>query len=399
MNFTSLFILFLLALSGLSGRRISSQEEDLELDRQLSILNKPPIKTFQNGVGDLIDCIDIHKQPAFDHPLLKNHRLQMRPDSTPRGLNYETPSTSDVKYTRTMLNAVDCPIGSVPIRRTRKEDLIRAKSFSESFATTIRPFTGLTPGLHLAIVRSNPNPKITYKGMEAQFNVYNPVVQGNQSSTGQIWIQNGARDVVNSLQAGWMVAPGLYGDNTTRIFIFWTANGNRGCFNHLCEGFIQTNNRFPLGVPIETSKYGADLQQEVNIRIYQDANTGNWWLQVPYKNANVGYWPKELFPLLAGGATQVTWGGAVMSQQNLPSPEMGNGRFPNKKDIKSGSYFRQMLVVDSDNRLLEPAGPHYQTETFVDRPQCYDLVNYGYQKKEKMGFSFLYGGPGGNCGI
>ncbi|KAL5708547.1 hypothetical protein ACHQM5_019333 [Ranunculus cassubicifolius] len=148
MAFTTLFILFLLALRGASGRRILSQEEDLELDRRLKTLNKPPIKTFENEVGDLIDCIDIHKQPAFDHPLLKNHKLQMRPDSTPRRLKYKTLSTSDVKHTGTMSYAVDCPKGSVPIKRTRKEDLIRAKSFTESFATIIRPMTGLTPGKH-----------------------------------------------------------------------------------------------------------------------------------------------------------------------------------------------------------------------------------------------------------
>ncbi|KAL5708546.1 hypothetical protein ACHQM5_019332 [Ranunculus cassubicifolius] len=399
MAFTSLFILFLLALCGLSGRGILSQEEDLELDRQLNILNKPPIKTFQNGVGDLIDCIDIHKQPAFDHPLLKNHRLQMRPYSIPKGLNSETVSMSDVKHTRTMSYAVDCPKGSVPIRRTRKEDLIRAKSFSESFATTIRPFTGLTPGKHVAIVRSIPNPKITYKGIETHVNVYNPVVQANQSSTAQIWIQNGARDIVNSLQAGWMVAPGLFGDNSSRIFIYWTANGSQGCFNLLCPGFIQTDHSYSLGEAMPSSKYGATVQLEVAFRIYQDQNTGNWWLHVPFRNESVGYWPKELLPLLAGGASQVTWGGAVMGHPNVPSPQMGSGHYPNKRDIRRGSYFRQMFVIGSDNRLVEPAGPHYQFETFVDRPQCYGLVNYGYQKKYRLGFSFLYGGPGGSCGI
>ncbi|KAL5708548.1 hypothetical protein ACHQM5_019334 [Ranunculus cassubicifolius] len=78
---------------------------------------------------------------------------------------------------------------------------------------------------------------------------------------------------------------------------------------------------------------------------------------------------------------------------------MGSGIYPNQKDIRRGSYFRQMLVVDSDNRLVQPAGPQYQFETFVDRPRCYGLVNYGYTKKFRMGYSFLYGGPGGDCGI
>lgn len=27
--------------------------------------------------GDIVDCVDINKQPAFNHPLLKNHKLQV----------------------------------------------------------------------------------------------------------------------------------------------------------------------------------------------------------------------------------------------------------------------------------------------------------------------------------
>ncbi|OMO93194.1 hypothetical protein COLO4_17043 [Corchorus olitorius] len=55
-----------------------SIEEDLELERQLKILNKPPITTFQTEEGDIIDCIDINKQPALDNPLLKNHKIQVK---------------------------------------------------------------------------------------------------------------------------------------------------------------------------------------------------------------------------------------------------------------------------------------------------------------------------------
>ena len=32
---------------------------------------------IQSPDGDIIDCVDIYKQPAFDHPLLKNHTIQV----------------------------------------------------------------------------------------------------------------------------------------------------------------------------------------------------------------------------------------------------------------------------------------------------------------------------------
>ncbi|XP_022637381.1 uncharacterized protein LOC111241785 [Vigna radiata var. radiata] len=54
-------------------------KEEMELERQLKLINKPPLKTIHTKYGDTVDCIDINKQPAFDHPLLKNHKLQKKP--------------------------------------------------------------------------------------------------------------------------------------------------------------------------------------------------------------------------------------------------------------------------------------------------------------------------------
>ena len=30
---------------------------------------------MQTKYGDIYDCVDFYKQPAFDHPLLKNHNF------------------------------------------------------------------------------------------------------------------------------------------------------------------------------------------------------------------------------------------------------------------------------------------------------------------------------------
>jgi hypothetical protein len=37
---------------------------------------------MQSPDGDIIDCVHISKQPAFDHPLLKNHTIQVNSLST-----------------------------------------------------------------------------------------------------------------------------------------------------------------------------------------------------------------------------------------------------------------------------------------------------------------------------
>ncbi|XP_045820385.1 uncharacterized protein LOC123913623 [Trifolium pratense] len=45
--------------------------DDLEIQ-----INKPHVKSIRTESGYIVDCVDINKQPAFDHPLLKNHTLQ-----------------------------------------------------------------------------------------------------------------------------------------------------------------------------------------------------------------------------------------------------------------------------------------------------------------------------------
>ncbi|CAN6226781.1 unnamed protein product, partial [Urochloa humidicola] len=40
-------------------------------------VNKAPVTSIQSPDGDIIDCVPISKQPAFDHPLLKNHTIQI----------------------------------------------------------------------------------------------------------------------------------------------------------------------------------------------------------------------------------------------------------------------------------------------------------------------------------
>lgn len=32
---------------------------------------------YQTKYGDILDCVEIDKQLAFDHPLLKNHSIQV----------------------------------------------------------------------------------------------------------------------------------------------------------------------------------------------------------------------------------------------------------------------------------------------------------------------------------
>ncbi|KAF9625088.1 hypothetical protein IFM89_018700, partial [Coptis chinensis] len=98
---------------------------------------------------------------------------------------------------------VDCPQGTVPIRRIGKEDLLRDKAFTESYISNIHPLTKQTPGEHYAIVRSKYNYSVDGIAAEISLNSLDGIGLG-QSSSAQMWIEKRQGNDYASLQAGWI---------------------------------------------------------------------------------------------------------------------------------------------------------------------------------------------------
>ncbi|XP_077210233.1 protein neprosin-like isoform X3 [Tasmannia lanceolata] len=67
-----LMIVFLALMIGLS----CAKEFPKDVRKHLKRLNKPAVKSIKSKDGDVIDCVHISQQPAFDHPYLKNHTIQ-----------------------------------------------------------------------------------------------------------------------------------------------------------------------------------------------------------------------------------------------------------------------------------------------------------------------------------
>lgn len=132
------------------------------------------ILTLQSPDGDIIDCVNIVHQPAFDHPFLRNHTVQvfiipplfplrifleallvyfcsnlvlsllhlflasrlfqLRPAFHPEGLFEDNKLASELSKEKP--NALTqlwhqngrCPEGTIPVRRTRREEVLRASS-------------------------------------------------------------------------------------------------------------------------------------------------------------------------------------------------------------------------------------------------------------------------------
>ncbi|XP_061374669.1 protein neprosin-like [Gastrolobium bilobum] len=390
MKMINILFFVLCLVSGSSSHIVdgmqSALKEDLELEQKLKHINKIPVKSIHTKFGYIVDCIDINKQPAFDHPLLKNHKLQRKP-SFQKTIGKTNSNSSPAKAKRIFrLEKDQCPTGTVPVRRTTKDDLIRAKSLLNNHILTQH-----SPGTHVAKVSLKTIPGMPYYGVSGNNSIYNPRVKKHQSSASHIWVQNGRPGATDKIITRWHVSPQLYGDDGTYLYSFWRSDSKKtGCYNVQCRGFVQTNPQIYLGSRVTDSSIYNGLMIETAFSLQQDARTKNWWLIM--ENANVGYFPADLFFNLTT-ADQVGWGGRTTTAAGTPSPPMGSGYFPDENYIHA-CYFIGVKYQNASRQDYEPE--NYLTETFTDKPDCFGVEYYGYEDTE-LGYALQFGGPGGAC--
>nr|XP_016451034.1 PREDICTED: uncharacterized protein LOC107775772 [Nicotiana tabacum] len=354
-------------------------------------INKPSLKTIQSPDGDIIDCVLSHQQPAFDHPHLKGQK-PLEPPERPKGHNSNSMEFENFQLWR--LSGETCPEGTIPVRRTKEQDILRASSirrFGRKIRRPIRRDTTNNGHEHAVGYVTGEQ----YYGAKASINVWAPKVTNQyEFSLSQMWVISGSfGDDLNTIEAGWQVSPELYGDNYPRFFTYWTSDAYQatGCYNLLCSGFVQTNNKIAIGAAISpTSSYNGG-QYDISILIWKDPKHGHWWLEFG-SGVLVGYWPSFLFTHLRGSASMIQFGGEIVNSKGgngfHTSTQMGSGHFAGEGFGKA-SYFRNLQVVDWDNSLI----PLSNLKVLADHPNCYDIQG-GINRV--WGNYFYYGGPGRN---
>ncbi|KAL3537234.1 hypothetical protein ACH5RR_000600 [Cinchona calisaya] len=406
---TTFYYFMLLSIANLCyASRFNLAREKIEVEKTLNLSKKIPLKSIKSPDGDIIDCIDIYHQPAFDHPLLKNHTIQMRPSYHPeKGLfgenkmfDFKARSEEDTIpiFQLWQLNG-SCPEGTIPIRRTSNADVLRASSIKKNgkkkqesipdqLSSANRTFDIQSGHEHVIAYAQGSK----YYGAKAIINVWKPQIQSpNEFSGSQIWIIGGSDSNLNTVEAGWMAHPKLFGDDRTRLFTYWTSDGyhSTGCYNLLCSGFIQVSQKISLGAVIKPISSYHGSQFDITLLIWKDPREGGWWLQ--YWKEVIGYWPQNLFQDLAlyDSASLVEWGGEVLNTQSdgqHTTTQMGSGHFPEEK-FGGASFFKNIKVVDEHNSLRPPS----ELGTVVDKPKCYNIA---LGKSNDWGNFFYYGGPG-----
>ncbi|XP_055832619.1 uncharacterized protein LOC129901459 [Solanum dulcamara] len=381
----------------LTNQTFKPKQELLKLKRLRTYLrkfNKPAVKTIQSSDGDLIDCVLSHLQPAFDHPHLKGMK-PLEPPTRPKA-NESTNAMKEIRsYQLWTVSGESCPEGTIPIRRTTEKDVMRASTFQRfgrKTITSVRRDTMSNDHEHaIAFVNSEE-----YYGAKASISVWTPKVTDQyEFSLSQLWIISGTfGDDLNTIEAGWQVSPELYGDIYPRFFTYWTSDAYQttGCYNLLCSGFMQTNNRIAMGAAISPTSSPDGSQLDIGIMIWKDPKHGNWWLELG-SGELVGYWPSFLFSHLQEHASMIQFGGEIVNSRSSmqgfhTSTQMGSGHFAYEGYGKA-SYFRNLQLVDWDNNLVPLSNLHL----LADHPNCYDIKA---GKNNVWGDYFYYGGPGRN---
>ncbi|XP_042396946.1 uncharacterized protein LOC121987110 [Zingiber officinale] len=320
-----------------------------------------------DGRRDLFDCVDMYKQPAFDHPLLKNHTLQLKPSSLPKGMKLgKSKPASFYGFNDT------CPSGTILVHRARKQDLTKSQLFRNQFKAQANDPTANRN--HFAIIQNAYGP---FYGAYAKMATYKlPDLKADQTSSSTIYLFGDTHvpnNEFNVIEAGWQVSTALYDSSYPRFFTFWTSDGHEktGCPNLDCPGFVSTTNIYGPGSFIpEFSTYG-DEQKFLSILIAR--------------------FPKELLPKMQDHASVIQMGGHVNSPLNVPSPPMGSGHSSNEGRNKA-AYFIQVTAVGLSNELVKLDADLIETTCDISDYYC---VSDGHDTYGEDVYVFAYGGVGG----
>ncbi|KAG5522128.1 hypothetical protein RHGRI_034351 [Rhododendron griersonianum] len=195
---------------------------------------------------------------------------QMESPETPKGENPDEMVSEN--HQLWSLSGESCPEGTIPIRRTTEQDVLRASSiqrFGRKIRRPIRRDSSSNGHEHAVGYVSGQE----YYGAKASINVWAPRVANQyEFSLSQMWVISGSfGNDLNTIEAGWQVSPELYGDSYPRFFTYWTSDAYQatGCYNLLCSGFVQTNNRIAIGAAISPRSSYKGGQYDISLLVWK----------------------------------------------------------------------------------------------------------------------------------
>lgn len=198
----------------------------LEVREKIKHLKSNTVSRLQRGDGDIIDCIDIYKQPAFDHPALRNHTIQMAPsydpnieETTTKANRLQNQDSSMNLASRLWQKSGSCPKGTIPVRRLPQKVPLKTNSledYGRKKPCSSPPLTRINKDISSNLQQSNRSVAIlltegySYSGVKGDIKVWNPHVESDDEySTSQVSLKSGPYYDFESVEAGWAVSKTL----------------------------------------------------------------------------------------------------------------------------------------------------------------------------------------------
>jgi hypothetical protein len=367
--------------------RIINDRERLRMEKYFADLipKDTVVKTLTLRTGDVIDCVDVFKQPALRRPGMEGHRVQFSPRGEPKEEAASEVEASDkdddpgsLRQQRAAQQAYGadgeiCPEKTIPIRHITIDILRNFKSLDDFFRKHPPHEVDGPNNLHQY---AHAYRTVDNWGAQSILNVWSPYTErSSEFSLSQIWVVRGSGSSRETVEVGWQKFRDLYGDYQPRLFIYFTPDdyGSGGCYNLTCDAFVQVSNSVYIGGGFTNISQHPhpSTAWEFKIRWQKDGTEGHWWLK--YGDTWVGYYPRSLFDSegLRDKAAKVDFGGEIIDEQpdgRHSKTDMGSGHFPSD-GFGYAAYHRQIRYITTANVWgIRPS----LTDTRTDS-DCYEI--------------------------
>lgn len=342
--------------------------------------------------GHLFDCVDKARQPALKRADGTFAKVATPPKAVEGGAQNALSAGEAVAQ----VESITCPAGSVPMMHVDMAMLSRFNSLAEFFSkhpsylaegdATAR--TGSTATHQYAKV----DQYVDNWGGDGVFNLWNPYVEtSSEFSLSQMWVVRGSGSLKETLETGWQDYDGLYGDNTSHLFIYSTQDGYgaTGCYNGTCGDFVQYSATITPAIAFSNySSYGG-TQYIIQLRWQRDDTNDNWWLM--YGTQWVGYYKGSLFDSngVKDKAARVSYGGEIIDDNGTRHTytDMGSGGYPSSGWTHT-AYTRTLRTISTSNVWqAASSASEFRTDDY-----CYD-VDLSYSAGTWANY-FYFGGEG-----
>ncbi|MFC5741358.1 neprosin family prolyl endopeptidase [Dyella tabacisoli] len=296
-----------------------------------------------------------------------------------------------------------CSEGTIPMRRITLKELSRFPTLRDYFQKAPDgaehvPSKTVYPPSAVAHKYAYTYQYVNNTGQTDTINLWSPYVDtglGEIFSLAQSWTI-AYTPVLQTAEVGWQNYPGLYGNQSARLFIYWTADGygSTGCYNLSCGAFVQVNGSWFIGGPFANYSTVGGAQYEFTAQFY--LFQGNWWLGLgsPSGITWVGYYPGSIYGSgpMRTNAQLLEFGSESVGSN--PWPPEGSGYYASN-GWSYAAYQRQLYYWDYPN-----ANAIWDSLTVAQpSPSCYTIAGPywgGYTPPTNYwGTYFYFGGPGG----